>query len=93
MRGCQKKGGGPVPQNIPGMERPIPRGLPGEKEEERVLVSEKSWRPCPKARRRLQGETTPPTQSRGTLGGGGWFFWGVSTPLPPPTALQGAWSG
>ncbi|KAM9630466.1 chloride channel protein ClC-Ka isoform 4-T4 [Morphnus guianensis] len=36
------------------MERPVPGGLPGEKEEERVLVSEKSWRPCPKARRRLQ---------------------------------------
>ncbi|XP_029874569.1 chloride channel protein ClC-Ka isoform X2 [Aquila chrysaetos chrysaetos] len=37
------------------MERPVPGGLPGEKEEERVLVSEKSWRPCPKARRRLRG--------------------------------------
>ncbi|XP_069638396.1 chloride channel protein ClC-Ka isoform X3 [Haliaeetus albicilla] len=37
------------------MERPVPGGVPGEKEEERVLVSEKSWRPCPKARRRLRG--------------------------------------
>ncbi|KAM6296209.1 chloride channel protein ClC-Kb-like [Aegotheles albertisi] len=34
------------------MECPDPRGL---QEEERVLVSEKSWRPCPKARRRLRG--------------------------------------
>ncbi|KAM6336614.1 chloride channel protein ClC-Kb-like [Alca torda] len=34
------------------MERPVPGGL---QEEERVLVSEKSWRPCPKARRRLRG--------------------------------------
>ncbi|XP_049657804.1 chloride channel protein ClC-Ka [Accipiter gentilis] len=37
------------------MECPVPGGLLGEKEEERVLVSEKSWRPCPKARRRLRG--------------------------------------
>ncbi|NWI62964.1 CLCKB protein, partial [Todus mexicanus] len=38
------------------MERPVPGGLQGEKkEEERVLVSEKSWRPCPQARRRLRG--------------------------------------
>ncbi|KAM6108866.1 chloride channel protein ClC-Kb-like [Pterocles gutturalis] len=36
------------------MEHPIPGGLQGEKEEERVLVSERSWRPCPKARRRLR---------------------------------------
>ncbi|XP_053942083.1 chloride channel protein ClC-Kb-like isoform X2 [Cuculus canorus] len=34
------------------MEQPVPVGL---QEEERVLVSEKSWRPCPKARRRLRG--------------------------------------
>ncbi|NXV22703.1 CLCKB protein, partial [Cepphus grylle] len=34
------------------MEHPVPGGL---QEEERVLVSEKSWRPCPKARRRLRG--------------------------------------
>uniref|UniRef100_A0A8C4U8I0 Chloride channel protein n=1 Tax=Falco tinnunculus TaxID=100819 RepID=A0A8C4U8I0_FALTI len=37
------------------MEHPVPEGVRGEKEEERVLVSEQSWRPCPKARRRLQG--------------------------------------
>ncbi|XP_075293504.1 chloride channel protein ClC-Kb-like [Opisthocomus hoazin] len=37
------------------MEHPVPRGLPEEKDEERVLVSEQSWRPCPKARRRLRG--------------------------------------
>ncbi|XP_042650925.1 chloride channel protein ClC-Kb-like isoform X2 [Tyto alba] len=37
------------------MERPVPGGLRGEKEEERVLVSEQSWRPCPEARRRLRG--------------------------------------
>ncbi|KAM6046496.1 chloride channel protein ClC-Kb-like [Chlamydotis macqueenii] len=38
------------------MERPVPGGLRGEEEEEeRVLVSEQSWRPCPKARRRLRG--------------------------------------
>ncbi|XP_056189746.1 chloride channel protein ClC-Kb-like isoform X3 [Falco biarmicus] len=36
------------------MEHPVPEGVRGEKEEERVLVSEQSWRPCPKARRRLQ---------------------------------------
>ncbi|NXV89944.1 CLCKB protein, partial [Calonectris borealis] len=34
------------------MERPVPGGL---REEERVLVSEQSWRPCPEARRRLRG--------------------------------------
>ncbi|KAM6045642.1 chloride channel protein ClC-Kb-like isoform 1-T1 [Theristicus caerulescens] len=34
------------------MEPPVPGGL---REEERVLVSEQSWRPCPKARRRLRG--------------------------------------
>ncbi|XP_051493578.1 chloride channel protein ClC-Ka [Apus apus] len=34
------------------MERPDPGGL---QEVERVLVTEKSWRPCPKARRRLRG--------------------------------------
>ncbi|NXW04457.1 CLCKB protein, partial [Fregetta grallaria] len=34
------------------MERPVPAGL---REEERVLVSEQSWRPCPEARRRLRG--------------------------------------
>ncbi|NXU49597.1 CLCKB protein, partial [Turnix velox] len=39
------------------MEHPIPRGL---QEEERVLVSEQSRKPCPKARRRLGGETPPP---------------------------------
>ncbi|KAL9825557.1 chloride channel protein ClC-Ka [Geothlypis trichas] len=40
------------------MERPVPRGLRGEKEEEeveRVLVSEHVWRPCPTARRRVRG--------------------------------------
>ncbi|OWK53293.1 Chloride channel protein ClC-Kb [Lonchura striata] len=41
------------------MERPVPGGLRGEKEEEeeeeRVLVSEHSWRPCPTARRRVRG--------------------------------------
>ncbi|XP_074749336.1 chloride channel protein ClC-Kb-like isoform X2 [Strix uralensis] len=37
------------------MERPVPGGLRGEKEEERVLVSQQSWRPCPEARRRLRG--------------------------------------
>ncbi|NXR27721.1 CLCKB protein, partial [Cinclus mexicanus] len=40
------------------MEHPIPGGLRGEKEEEeeeRVLVSEHSWRPCPTARRRVRG--------------------------------------
>uniref|UniRef100_A0A8C0UXB1 Chloride voltage-gated channel Ka n=1 Tax=Cyanistes caeruleus TaxID=156563 RepID=A0A8C0UXB1_CYACU len=40
------------------MERPGPEGLRGEKgkgEEERVLVSEHSWRPCPTARRRVRG--------------------------------------
>ncbi|NWW62579.1 CLCKB protein, partial [Ifrita kowaldi] len=37
------------------MERPVPGGARGEKEEERVLVSEHSWRPCPTARRRLRG--------------------------------------
>ncbi|XP_068891184.1 chloride channel protein ClC-Ka isoform X1 [Aphelocoma coerulescens] len=40
------------------MERPLPGGARGEKEEkeeERVLVSEHSWRPCPTARRRLRG--------------------------------------
>lgn len=42
------------------MERPVPGGLRGEKEadekeEERVLVSEHSWRPCPNARRRVRG--------------------------------------
>ncbi|XP_065552829.1 chloride channel protein ClC-Ka isoform X2 [Lathamus discolor] len=35
------------------MKRPVPGEE--EKEEERVLVSEQSWRPCPKARRRLIG--------------------------------------
>ncbi|NWQ94923.1 CLCKB protein, partial [Burhinus bistriatus] len=34
------------------MEHPVPRGL---WEEERVLVSEQSWRPCPEARKRLRG--------------------------------------
>ncbi|KAM7030630.1 chloride channel protein ClC-Ka isoform 3-T3 [Acridotheres tristis] len=40
------------------MERPVPGGLRGEKEEEeeeRVLVSEHHWRPCPTARRRVRG--------------------------------------
>nr|XP_030145120.3 chloride channel protein ClC-Ka isoform X2 [Taeniopygia guttata] len=41
------------------MERPVPGGLRGmkeeEEEEERVLVSEHSWRPCPTARRRVRG--------------------------------------
>ncbi|XP_074781039.1 chloride channel protein ClC-Kb-like isoform X3 [Athene noctua] len=37
------------------MEHPVPGGLRGEKEEERVLVSQQSWRPCPEARRRLRG--------------------------------------
>ncbi|XP_061322611.1 chloride channel protein ClC-Ka [Pezoporus flaviventris] len=35
------------------MKRPVPGEE--EEEEERVLVSEQSWRPCPKARRRLRG--------------------------------------
>uniref|UniRef100_A0A8V5H7M5 Uncharacterized protein n=1 Tax=Melopsittacus undulatus TaxID=13146 RepID=A0A8V5H7M5_MELUD len=35
------------------MKRPIPGEE--EEEEERVLVSEQSWRPCPTARRRLRG--------------------------------------
>ncbi|XP_029821088.1 chloride channel protein ClC-Kb [Manacus vitellinus] len=42
---------------VPGMEHPVPGGLWGEKEEEeqeRVLVSEHMWRPCPTARRRLR---------------------------------------
>ncbi|XP_038015977.1 chloride channel protein ClC-Ka isoform X2 [Motacilla alba alba] len=42
------------------MERPVPGGLRGEKEEEeeeRVLVSEHSWRPCPTARRRVRAHT------------------------------------
>ncbi|XP_068270954.1 LOW QUALITY PROTEIN: chloride channel protein ClC-Kb-like [Nyctibius grandis] len=34
------------------MEHPVPGGL---LEEERVLVSEQSWRPCPEARRRVRG--------------------------------------
>ncbi|XP_056363945.1 chloride channel protein ClC-Ka isoform X1 [Oenanthe melanoleuca] len=58
VRGAKKKGGA-VPRNVPGMERPVPGGLRGEKEEEeeeeRVLVSEHSWRPCPTARRRVRG--------------------------------------
>ncbi|XP_065505921.1 chloride channel protein ClC-Kb-like isoform X3 [Caloenas nicobarica] len=37
------------------MEPPIPGGLRGKQEEQKVLVSEKSWRPCPSARRRLRG--------------------------------------
>ncbi|NXX44752.1 CLCKB protein, partial [Tricholaema leucomelas] len=37
------------------MQYPAPGGLRGEKEEERVLVLEKRWRPCPNARKRLQG--------------------------------------
>ncbi|KAK2521567.1 chloride channel protein ClC-Kb [Columba guinea] len=37
------------------MEPPIPGGPRGEQEEQKVLVSEKSWRPCPRARRRLRG--------------------------------------
>uniref|UniRef100_A0A8C8B2G5 Chloride channel protein n=1 Tax=Otus sunia TaxID=257818 RepID=A0A8C8B2G5_9STRI len=37
------------------MEHPVPGGLRGEKEEERVLVSQQSWRPCPEAQRRLRG--------------------------------------
>ncbi|NWH70454.1 CLCKB protein, partial [Piaya cayana] len=67
----------------PSMEQLIPVGL---QEEERVLVSEKSWRPCPKARRRLRGET--PTQSGGTLGAGGCLGWGISTPMPPSGCLE-----
>ncbi|KAM7084040.1 chloride channel protein ClC-Kb-like [Ciconia maguari] len=65
------------------MEHPVPGGL---REEERVLVSEQSWRPCPEARRRLRGET--PTQREGDLGCGGVFFGGVITPLPPPGCLE-----
>uniref|UniRef100_A0A8C3DMR4 Chloride voltage-gated channel Ka n=1 Tax=Corvus moneduloides TaxID=1196302 RepID=A0A8C3DMR4_CORMO len=44
------------------MERALPGGARGEKEEkeeERVLVSEHSWRPCPTARRRLRGLVLP----------------------------------
>ncbi|NXW91991.1 CLCKB protein, partial [Alopecoenas beccarii] len=37
------------------MEPPIPGGLRGEQEEQKVLVSEKSWRPCPSARRKIRG--------------------------------------
>ncbi|XP_031469162.1 chloride channel protein ClC-Ka [Phasianus colchicus] len=40
----------PDPQNTLGMEPPSLK-----QEEEKVLVSEHSWQPCPKARRRLQG--------------------------------------
>ncbi|NWU87496.1 CLCKB protein, partial [Onychorhynchus coronatus] len=40
------------------MEHPVPGGLRGERdekeEEEKVLVSEHTWRPCPTARRRLR---------------------------------------
>lgn len=73
------------------MERPVPGGLRGEKEEEeeeveRVLVSEHSWRPCPTARRRVRGET--PTQRGGFWGRG--FLGGFSTLFPPS---QGACSG
>ncbi|XP_058711178.1 chloride channel protein ClC-Kb-like [Poecile atricapillus] len=55
----ERGSGGADPKNTknePGMERPGPEGLRGEKgEEERVLVSEHSWRPCPTARRRVRG--------------------------------------
>lgn len=66
------------------MERPVPRGLRGEKEEEeeeeveRVLVSEHIWRPCPTARRRVRGETS--TQKGGFWGRG---FLGGQHPVSP----------
>ncbi|NXT07931.1 CLCKB protein, partial [Prunella fulvescens] len=44
------------------------RGEKEEEEEERVLVSEHSWRPCPTGRRRVRGET--PTQKGGFWGPG-----------------------
>ncbi|XP_061869247.1 chloride channel protein ClC-Ka [Colius striatus] len=37
------------------MEEPGAGGLRGDKEEQRVLVSEQSWRPCPESRRRVRG--------------------------------------
>ncbi|NWY95136.1 CLCKB protein, partial [Loxia curvirostra] len=44
------------------------RGEKEEEEEERVLVSEHIWRPCPTTRRRVRGET--PTQKGGFWGRG-----------------------
>ncbi|NWX55838.1 CLCKB protein, partial [Promerops cafer] len=49
-----------------------------EEAEERVLVSEHTWRPCPTARRRVRGETPP---KKGDSGGGG--FWGCQHPVSP----------
>uniref|UniRef100_A0A8B9ZJM3 Uncharacterized protein n=1 Tax=Anas platyrhynchos TaxID=8839 RepID=A0A8B9ZJM3_ANAPL len=49
-------GAAPGPQNVPRMEPPSPEVPPGGlQEEQRVLVSAHSWRPCPKTRRRLRG--------------------------------------
>ncbi|NXU41853.1 CLCKB protein, partial [Drymodes brunneopygia] len=50
-----------------------------KEEEERVLVSEHSWRPCPTARRRVRGET--PTQKGGFWGWG--FLGGGQHPVSP----------
>ncbi|NXP60414.1 CLCKB protein, partial [Chloropsis cyanopogon] len=55
------------------------RGDKEEEEEERVLVSEHSWRPCPTARRRVRGET--PAQKGGFWGRGG--FLGGQHPVSP----------
>ncbi|KAF1554725.1 Chloride channel protein ClC-Kb, partial [Eudyptes schlegeli] len=52
------------------MERPVPGGL---REEERVLVSEQSWRPCPQARRRLRGCLEPVKRQLFRVGED-WYF-------------------
>ncbi|CAM9753239.1 unnamed protein product, partial [Bubo scandiacus] len=52
---AEKRGGGSCPPKYPWDGAPHSRGLQGEEEEERVLVSQQSWRPCPEARRRLRG--------------------------------------
>ncbi|NWT75376.1 CLCKB protein, partial [Prunella himalayana] len=54
------------------------RGEKEEEEEERVLVSEHSWKPCPTGRRRVRGET--PTQKGGFWGRG---FLGGQHPVSP----------
>lgn len=85
-------GAAPGPQNVPRMEPPSPEVPPGGlQEEQRVLVSAHSWRPCPKTRRRLRGETLTPCFGHlgAVLFGGG----GAVAPLwTPPLAPQGAWS-
>lgn len=77
-------GAAPDPQTSPGMEHPSL-----EQEEEKVLVSKHSWQPCPKARRRLRGETLTPSFGHAEL------VWGSSGGLAPycphPGVLQGAW--